>query len=194
MELDLQTRQAQTLSSQMIQSVKMLQMTAQELNQYINELALENPVIDVAEPESAEENHYLYHRQTSDEDFLKDRWNYSADEGETLQNYLWSQLVMEDFSSLEKKIITFMLESLDERLFAGGVDLHAADAIGLEFGVQLLCDALGPIAGAASKDDPDLGLSEQQAGDGQSSIAVAAENENRVIFHGEIPFLIGSLQ
>lgn len=115
MELDLQTKQAQTLSPQMIQSAKILQMTAQELDRYINELALENPVIDVAEPESGEENHYLYHRRSGDEDSFKDKWNYTADEGETLQHYLWSQLVLEDFSSFERKVITFMLESLDER-------------------------------------------------------------------------------
>ena len=44
MDLKLQTRQTQTLSQRMIQSAEILQMTAQELNTYINETALENPV------------------------------------------------------------------------------------------------------------------------------------------------------
>ena len=40
MDLKLQTRQTQTLSQRMIQSAEILQMTAQELNTYINETAL----------------------------------------------------------------------------------------------------------------------------------------------------------
>lgn len=49
MALDLQMRQSQALSQRMLQSVKILQMTAQELEQYINDLALENPVLDTKE-------------------------------------------------------------------------------------------------------------------------------------------------
>lgn len=87
---------------------------------YINELALENPTIDVVasfeqqrwQDSFNEQNYYLYQKQNDDDDF-KNGWNYNADDGETLQNYLWSQLIMEDFSSLETKIVKFMLESLD---------------------------------------------------------------------------------
>jgi len=120
MNLDLQMKQGQTLSPQMIQSAKILQMTAEELDKYINELALENPAMDVVAPFQQqrwpdsfyEQNYYFYQKQNDDDDF-KNSWNYKADDGETLQNYLWSQLIMEDFSSLETKIVKFMLESLD---------------------------------------------------------------------------------
>ena len=47
MDLKLQVKQTQALSQRMIQSAEILQMTSQELNTYINELALENPVIDI---------------------------------------------------------------------------------------------------------------------------------------------------
>ena len=43
MDLKLQVKQTQALSQRMIQSAEILQMTSQELNTYINELALENP-------------------------------------------------------------------------------------------------------------------------------------------------------
>ena len=49
MDLKLQTRQTQTLSQRMIQSAEILQMTAQELNTYINETALENPVMEISD-------------------------------------------------------------------------------------------------------------------------------------------------
>lgn len=133
MDLKLQVKQAQVLSQRMIQSAEILQMTSQELNTYISEMALENPVIDVIEPASGaglkesieqqqwlnsfnEENYYLYQRQNNDDDYdFKNSWNINTDEGETLQDYLWSQLVTEDFSALETQIIKFMLESLDSK-------------------------------------------------------------------------------
>ena len=64
MDLKLQVKQSQILSQRMIQSAEILQMTSQELNTYVNDLALENPVIDIVEPvagndqkESIEQQH-----------------------------------------------------------------------------------------------------------------------------------------
>ena len=133
MDLKLQVKQTQTLSQRMIQSAEILQMTSQELNTYINELALENPVIDIVEPPTAEEqresieqqewlnsfneeNYYLYQRQNNDDDYdFKSSWNINTDDGETLQDYLWSQLITEYFTDQETEIIKFMLECLDNK-------------------------------------------------------------------------------
>lgn len=133
MDLKLQMKQTQTLSQRMIQSAEILQMTSQELNTYINDLALENPVIDIAEPASDqrpqesieqqqwlnsfnEENYYLYQRQNNDDDYdFKNSWNIDTDDGETLQDYLWSQVISEDYTPAEERIIRFILESLDSR-------------------------------------------------------------------------------
>ena len=130
MDLKLQVKQTQTLSQRMIQSAEILQMTSQELNTYINELALENPVIDIVEPPTAEEqresieqqewlnsfneeNYYLYQRQNNDDDYdFKSSWNINTDDGETLQDYLWSQLITENFTDQETEIIKLMLECL----------------------------------------------------------------------------------
>lgn len=132
MDLKLEARQTQVLSQHMIQSAKILQMTAQELNTYINDLALENPVIDIVEPAAGdrqesieqqqwlnsfnEENYYLYQRQNNDDDYdFRDSWNIDRSDGDTLQDYLWSQLVAENFSEEETEIIKFMLECLDNK-------------------------------------------------------------------------------
>ena len=133
MDLKLQVKQTQTLSQRMIQSAEILQMTSQELNTSINELALENPVIDIVEPPTAqeqresieqqewlnsfnEENYYLYQRQNNDDDYdFKSSWNINTDDGETLQDYLWSQLITENFTDQETEIIKFMLECLDNK-------------------------------------------------------------------------------
>lgn len=49
MELNVAVKQAQILSPQMIQSMEILQMSAQELREYISELALENPTMELEE-------------------------------------------------------------------------------------------------------------------------------------------------
>lgn len=132
MDLKLEAKQTQTLSQHMIQSAKILQMTSQELNTYISDLALENPVIDIVEPAADshresieqqqwlnsfnEENYYLYQRQNNDDDYdFRDTWNIDRADGETLQDYLWSQLVAESFTDEESEIIKFMLECLDNK-------------------------------------------------------------------------------
>ena len=121
MDLKLQVKQTQALSQRMIQSAEILQMTSQELNTYINELALENPVIDIVEPPAGnQQKESIEEQQNNDDDYdFKSSWNINTDDGETLQDYLWSQLVTEDFSSLETDMIKFMLESLDNKGYLG---------------------------------------------------------------------------
>ena len=128
MAIELQTKQSQALSQRIIQSVQILQMTSQELEQYVNELALENPAMDVKEHSGEsieeqqwlnslhEENHYLYQRQQDDDDYNpKDTWNFSTGQGETLYDYLWAQLLINDFSQEQLRILDFMLLNLDDR-------------------------------------------------------------------------------
>lgn len=127
----LSLEQKQTLSQRMLQSVGILQMTAQELKEYANELMLENPVVDLVEPEtnnqksideermmssSYEERYYLRQRQNNDDEYdFKDTWNINVNDGETLQEYLWSQLIRENFTDKEMNILKFMLECLDSK-------------------------------------------------------------------------------
>ena len=49
MDIRLSVTQNQILSQKMIQSMEILQMSSQELNEYIKEVALENPVVDIEE-------------------------------------------------------------------------------------------------------------------------------------------------
>ena len=50
MALSMEQSQKQVLSQKMIQSVTMLQMSAQELSEYIKEESLGNPVVDLEYP------------------------------------------------------------------------------------------------------------------------------------------------
>lgn len=133
MDVYLSMEQKQIMSQRMIQSAQILQMSAQELETYVEELALENPVIDVMEhtPEDDmakkllkyewlssldKQNSASYYQQENpDADELEENWNFALSEGETLKDYLWSQIIASDFTDLELQILEYMLESLDSR-------------------------------------------------------------------------------
>ena len=128
MSLNLELRQNQTMSQRMIQSVKILQMTAQDLHSYVEDLALENPSMDIKEKKSEsiedhewqysykEEHSYLHLRQNNDDDYdPKDSWNFKTDQADTLYDYLWSQLITRSFTHLESEILDYILNNLDER-------------------------------------------------------------------------------
>lgn len=127
MSIELRLKQNQAMSQRMLQSVQILQMTSQELETYVDELALENPVLDVerAAPESIdayqqsyaiqEHDRYLTLRQNNDDYDPKENWNISTCQDETLREHLLSQLDLRSFSRHEALILAYLLESLDER-------------------------------------------------------------------------------
>lgn len=130
MQLELQQRQKQVISGRMIQSAEILQMSSWELKEYINEIMMENPVIDLEEPDSDKESfeekyvrsyseeYYgsnTYQKTEQEETNLKNSWNIDTDEGNTLQEFLWSQLVQEEYSKKEIQVIKFMIQSLDSK-------------------------------------------------------------------------------
>ncbi len=129
MGLSLELQQKQVISQKMMQSVQMLQMTGQELSEYVNEIAMENPVIDLKAPPTIdnksfeeqrilnsfkEERIYLRQRQNDDNDVDSvENWNMDTKDGETLQEFLWSQLASENFDEAEYGIAQYILECID---------------------------------------------------------------------------------
>ena len=144
MSLELTVKQSANLSQRMIQSVQILQMTAQELESYVDELALENPAMDVEKPsiESIDAYHravaarndrrYLTLRQNNDDDYdPKDNWAFSSDHGETLREHLLSQLDLKSFSKMEAVILDYLLDSLDERGYLTESAADTAELLGV---------------------------------------------------------------
>ena len=131
MELKMEMAQNIVLSQKMIQSTEILQMSALELEKYIKDLAMENPVVDLEEQasepvsgdelarklewlDSSDEQNRVYYSSDYNED-EKDRWNFSADEGEDLGDYLMSQLIGADYSHQDMEILNYMVQCLDSR-------------------------------------------------------------------------------
>ncbi len=130
MALELKQEQKQLLSQKMIQSASILQMSAADLEEYLNEQSLENPVIDLVhkEPEKTEEqesetyqwisshdeqNRYLYQKIETRDDELPE-WNIDTHQTESLSEYLWEQLLVKHIPGEYEDDIKTILESLDE--------------------------------------------------------------------------------
>ena len=138
MDMFLELSQKQILSQRMIQTTEILQMTTTELNDYLNELALENPLIDVSStPTSGEaqavsdlylkmqrksewlttsdHQNRVYNKQEREDMFDSDDYRDSENEDEDLPNYLLNQLLHLKLSQREKNIIEFIVYMLDDR-------------------------------------------------------------------------------
>lgn len=149
MELSLKAEQKQILSQKMIQSTEILQMAAARLEEYLNEQSLENPVMELTErvPEEFdngelekyqwicahdEQNRYLYQKlETADDDFPE--WNMDASGPESLQDFLWSQLVSRSLEPKQEAVLDFMLESLDSR----GYFTDSLESVAQRFSIEI---------------------------------------------------------
>lgn len=135
MALELKQEQKQILSQKMIQSASILQMSAADLEEYLNKQSLENPVIDLVQkapeqdlekdPEKEsetyqwiqshdEQNRYLYQKIETNEDEPPE-WNFDTHQTENLAESLWEQLLVKHIPEEYEDDIRAILESLDER-------------------------------------------------------------------------------
>ena len=127
-------KQVQILSHQMIQSVEILQMNSQELTDYIKDLALENPMVEIAQElprdESElrlrklewlagldEQNRAFYRYDKEDEEDTGFLNNIGGHRTETLGDVLHLQLLSGHYSPQEMEVFDYIIESLDERGF-----------------------------------------------------------------------------
>ena len=132
MDLSYRVEQKQILSQKMIQSASILQMNAVELKGYIENAALENPVIDLEEkkPEESEDrklkeyqwlntlssgNYASYPTSDSEDDTADDDFRFCQKMEETLKDYLRAQLLTVPMTQREEKMTAYFLECLDSR-------------------------------------------------------------------------------
>ena len=131
MGLGLELSQKQNISQRMIQSVKILQMNSLELQEYLSEAALDNPVIDfefgLEVPSIAEESlqrrldwleegdyqNKAYYQQDRD-GLLFEQNSDERCSGETLIDVLQEQVTLLPLTELEKAVLEFLILSLDQ--------------------------------------------------------------------------------
>ncbi|MBQ8662288.1 MAG: RNA polymerase factor sigma-54 [Eubacterium sp.] len=134
MNLSMELVQKQTLSQRMLQSTDILQMNSIELESYIENLALDNPVIDIdfdkgttSEPindeiqrklqwlESSDYQNRVYYKQEREADYSQEQWHRTYETEEILSEYLFSQLLTTEFSDFDQKALKYMILLLDSK-------------------------------------------------------------------------------
>ena len=157
MNQQLELSQKQILSQHLIQSMEILQMSTQELEVYLEKLSMENPVIEIENASSEEmgeretmlarklewlestdyQNKVYYREDSSDSDSY---WQDIRDEGEVLSDYLLSQLLSVKLTEQERRILEYLIYSLDPDGYYRDDLAHAAEefSVSAEFAKQML--------------------------------------------------------
>ncbi len=130
----------------MVQTASILQMTTMELEQYLQNLALENPVIEMEEPSPSElpqqtdwqrridwleetdyQNRSYYQEERRAAGSQGELWDRKQEKGMTLAEYLRQQVPPGVYHSQERRILEYLAESLDHRgYFTDGIQTAAA--------------------------------------------------------------------
>lgn len=137
-KLETQTK----ISQEMVQAVSILQMTAWDLKQYVQEAMLENPVIELDETIKKQENddairklewlengdyqNKVYYQQEMEES--SEFWEENEPD---LREYLLEQLAFMDLNQRISSIISYMIQSLDERGYLLEKEEEIADILGI---------------------------------------------------------------
>ncbi|WP_260457795.1 RNA polymerase factor sigma-54 [Clostridium sp. K04] len=118
--MNIYQQQKLAMTQGMKQSINILQMSAQDLRGYIDKEYQENPVIDIEYID--ENNNFIYENFDI---YINQKNNYSRSseeynafnfiqEKEKLSDYLYEQLIGMKFDKNIKKILTYMINSLDD--------------------------------------------------------------------------------
>lgn len=122
------------LSQKMIQSMEILQMSTTELAEYLEKASQENPVIDLDEQdtsrdfdrrediqrklewlESTDRQNKVYYQNDREEIDHMQSAHDIKDNGETLQDYLESQILLKKMDPVDEKIVHYIIDTLDSK-------------------------------------------------------------------------------
>lgn len=129
MDYNLELRQRQSLSQTQIQSLELMNMNNLELNTWLNNEYLENPLIEQTgggdTPGVTQEFGDWYGQNQmfnegyghGDRDEERHREAVPADKGESIENYLKEQLDRNRYSQEEWRVIEFLIKNLDDSGF-----------------------------------------------------------------------------
>lgn len=129
MHIEISMNQKMSLSPKMQQSVEILQLNSQELLKYVNQLADENPVVEIDEPtkesdryeilkrklewlESSNESNRVYNRESEENNNIE---KYVSVEEEDLYQSLKSQLNLMNISDNIRIVLNYMIKYINEK-------------------------------------------------------------------------------
>lgn len=150
-ELEIQAR----VSQEMVQAVSILQMTAWDLKEYVQEAMLENPVIELEETTRKQDNEEIvrklewmengdYQNKVYYQQELEETNEFWEENEPDLREYLLEQMAFMDLDKKAASIIRYMIQSLDERGYLLENEEEIADILGrsleeIQRARQILC-------------------------------------------------------
>ncbi len=142
MELSVNMSQKQILSQHMQQSAEILQMGTLTLFEYIQNLAMENPIVEWEEPQkeqeydkvlkklewldASDEQNKRYYQEEREDSEENDDWKFQQQSGQTLEEYLLFQINILPIEAKERAVLTFLAESIEESGYLAEGSLQAA--------------------------------------------------------------------
>ena len=135
--------QRQTLSQAQVQSLSVLAMTGDELEQFVQREVEDNPLLE--QPEYNEgvlpERYPAARAAAGREDAGRENslQNIPAPERATLRDHLWSQLNERAMGDAERRCMHFLIDSLDEHGFLDISAQEAASLLHVEYGTAAQC-------------------------------------------------------
>ena len=132
MKMNLKTEQKQIFSAKMLESMEILQLNNFELINYITEISMENPIIDINTTtedsltqddtlrkklewlDSTDEQNKIYYHSDYEENEEADKWNLLADTEDDMAKSLLEQLHMTDLTKQNMKICEFIILNLND--------------------------------------------------------------------------------
>lgn len=122
MDMELRPSQKQIVTHQMIQSSEILQMNNMELEVYLQNLALENPLLDFEAPQeedvrkkewlnALDEQNRVYEKQERQD--ASDPWNLDTAMTETLEEVLMLQINSLDLTDEQTSTLLYLVQNLE---------------------------------------------------------------------------------
>lgn len=156
MGVELKITQNQKVSQSVIQQMAILQMNGLELDDYIKDLSMENPLVEVEEKKSDEEEekrleklewlngfdeqNRIYERADREDSDFADILNIKQEDGKELEDVLMMQVIGKQISEEELQILEYLIENLDSRGYF--VDSVEDVAVRLEISAEKVKDCL----------------------------------------------------
>ncbi len=150
-DLTIEQSQKLTMTPELIQAIQILQYNSQELDEFVQAEVMENPILEynldlpktefqVSIEGKAEEKEFDLREKIKEaeyDDISYKQWEYSKDreetsfeqfvsKEETLEDYLYSQLIFSDLSEIETKVGKYIIETIDENGYITATDEYIA--------------------------------------------------------------------
>lgn len=123
------------MTTELRQAITLLQYSTTELAQFIQEQALENPLIELEEPMTVSENFYVPRKKRKRKNNDVEPFSLPIPENQSLQECLLQQAGFLQLSHVDRKVLEFLIGNVDDRGFLTMEVEEVAELLDVELAV-----------------------------------------------------------